>query len=29
VIEILEHDLYDSMVMYGEEASGKTHAESP
>ncbi len=29
VIEILEHDLYDSMVMYGEEASSKTQSEPP
>lgn len=29
VIEILEHDLYDSLVMYGEEAAGKPVGESP
>lgn len=29
VIEILEHDLYDSLLMYGEEASAKTQSESP
>lgn len=29
VIELLEHDLYDSLVMYGEEAGSKAAGEAP
>lgn len=29
VIEILQHDLYDSLVMYGEEAAAKPQPEPP
>lgn len=29
VIEILQHDLYDSLLMYGDQAAEKTQKESP
>ena len=29
VIQLLEHDLYDSLVMYGEEVPGKPDPEMP